>query len=376
METDLNKDVQNESKDGIPDGAQTDLQSKTQDYVQYGSQYGDPALQTEPEESKKPSWELPPKKAYTRTGFAILAFVLLFNLVVIGAELVLFSVFKLKSISIETALLLNLLGEVGVALPVYLLVIKKIPSYKPEKKKMGAGNFLAAICMMYAVSIAGSFIASLINSIILSSAGVSSDSSIGVFFDNGFVFTAIFSVIIAPVVEELVFRKFLIDKLRVYSEKNVILLSGLSFALMHGNVEQFFYAFFIGLLFAFIYVRTGKIRYTITLHFIMNGVSTLLVYLMSKVSIFDDLANLTDEMLIEKLLKDEKGLIMFMLVALVALTEYVMAFIGLILLIVRKKRFFLVRTEYDADAKTAFGNIGVAAAIVVMIGFIILGMYL
>ena len=42
------------------------------------------------------------------------------------------------------------------------------------------------------------------------------------------------------------------------------------FGLCHGNFYQFFYAFGIGLVFGYIYTRTGRIRYTIVLHMIIN----------------------------------------------------------------------------------------------------------
>ena len=66
------------------------------------------------------------------------------------------------------------------------------------------------------------------------------------------------------------FRKLLIDRLLPYSEFFAILTGGLLFGLVHGNFYQFFYATMVGLLFSFIYVRTGRIGYTILMHIIIN----------------------------------------------------------------------------------------------------------
>ena len=64
-------------------------------------------------------------------------------------------------------------------------------------------------------------------------------------------------VLCAPVAEELIFRKLLIDRLTQYGEGVAVLFSGLMFGLFHGNLNQFVYAFVLGLCFGFIYVKTG-----------------------------------------------------------------------------------------------------------------------
>ena len=60
-----------------------------------------------------------------------------------------------------------------------------------------------------------------------------------------------------------------------------MLLSGLMFGLFHGNLNQFIYAFALGVFFAFIYVKTGNIKITIALHMLINfvggGVSSALM---------------------------------------------------------------------------------------------------
>ena len=52
--------------------------------------------------------------------------------------------------------------------------------------------------------------------------------------------TAFFLMVIcAPIVEEYVFRKLIIDRTVQYGQATAILLSGLMFALFHGNFNQF-----------------------------------------------------------------------------------------------------------------------------------------
>lgn len=83
-------------------------------------------------------------------------------------------------------------------------------------------------------------------------------------------------VIMAPIFEEILFRKVLIDRVRVYGDKAAIIVSGFIFGLSHGNFYQFFYAFFIGIVLAYIYIHTGKLRYTILFHMAINFIGSIL----------------------------------------------------------------------------------------------------
>ncbi len=85
----------------------------------------------------------------------------------------------------------------------------------------------------------------------------------------------VYAVIGAPIVEELTFRKALCDRLHDTHEGYAAVISGLLFGLMHGNHQQFFLAFFIGMLFAMVYQRTGRIVYTMLLHGMINFTATL-----------------------------------------------------------------------------------------------------
>lgn len=317
-----------------------------------------------------------PKKAFAKVGLGVFFFVLLFNLGVLVGQIVLMGVSSEETISISQLLLLNLIAEAGIALPVYYLIIRKVPSVVPEKKSMGFGGILSAVCMMYAISISGSILSTLINSFLADATGKVSTSGIQVLFDNDYAVTALYVVIVAPIVEELVFRKFFIDKLQVYSRKYAIILSGLLFGLMHGNLEQFFFTFFLGTFLAFIYVRTGKIRYTIILHFIMNGMSTLLQYFMSKLTFFDQIDFLTTEQIMDILLKDEEQLIAFFMMAIITMLIYLFAFIGIGLFIAKRKKFTLNSPGQYITAKEAFFNYGMILTFVLLIGLLVLSIVL
>lgn len=88
--------------------------------------------------------------------------------------------------------------------------------------------------------------------------------------------------VIAPLSEEYLFRRLLLERLRPYGDRFAILTSALCFGLFHGNLNQYFYAFAVGALFSYIVLRTGRLRYTILIHALTNGTSVALVPLLEK----------------------------------------------------------------------------------------------
>ncbi len=74
----------------------------------------------------------------------------------------------------------------------------------------------------------------------------------------------------APIFEELIFRRLLLDRLRPFGDRCAIWISAVAFGLFHMNLYQLFYATALGLVFAGIALKTGKLRYTILLHAIVN----------------------------------------------------------------------------------------------------------
>ena len=90
-------------------------------------------------------------------------------------------------------------------------------------------------------------------------------------FSNGSIFiNFLYVVLLVPVMEELIFRKFLIDHTIKYGSTFAILFSAMIFALFHRNLFQLIYTFLIGVFFAMVYIKTGNIKYTVALHALVN----------------------------------------------------------------------------------------------------------
>jgi len=77
-------------------------------------------------------------------------------------------------------------------------------------------------------------------------------------------------------VEELVFRGWFLGALRPFGERRALLLSALFFGLMHMNLTQVPFAFMLGLVFGFIYLRTGRLWPGMVIHFLNNALSVAL----------------------------------------------------------------------------------------------------
>ncbi|MGN0360117.1 MAG: lysostaphin resistance A-like protein [Hominisplanchenecus sp.] len=82
---------------------------------------------------------------------------------------------------------------------------------------------------------------------------------------------------IPAVVEELTYRGIFYH---AYREKGVIpgtIASAIVFGIMHRNLNQFFYALVLGIIFCMLVEITGSIYASMTAHFVINGWSVLLL---------------------------------------------------------------------------------------------------
>lgn len=86
-------------------------------------------------------------------------------------------------------------------------------------------------------------------------------------------------VVVAPVVEEFIFRGLMMTRLnRVMSGWLAVLLSAAVFGLCHGELVWFCYAFVLGAFFGFIDLRTGSILPSILAHVTFNGIGQILSF--------------------------------------------------------------------------------------------------
>ena len=99
--------------------------------------------------------------------------------------------------------------------------------------------------------------------------------------DMSFPVAVITIAVIPPLCEEFVFRGFVYGGYRrACRPAGSILMSAFLFGLIHGNINQFAYAFIIGIAMALLAEATGSIWPTILMHFLINIRSVAAMYLL------------------------------------------------------------------------------------------------
>ncbi len=179
-----------------------------------------------------------------------------------------------------------------IGMPLMALLIKTVPAVSIEKHKMTFRQWLTAFFMCYAVMYLSNLVGVGVTMLIGLVKGTPVENTLLDVVSDISPWTAVFIMVLcAPIAEELIFRKLLIDRTAKYGEKVSILFSGFFFGLFHGNLNQFVYAFMLGMFFGFIYVKTGKLIYTIALHMAVNFLGSVAGMLVLESSAYDELMN-------------------------------------------------------------------------------------
>lgn len=87
----------------------------------------------------------------------------------------------------------------------------------------------------------------------------------------------LYMVVLAPIIEEIVYRGFVVKLISPYGKTVAIVLSAFIFGLMHGNLSQFVTAFATGLVYTTIAVKANSIAPTIIMHMLNNGINFIAI---------------------------------------------------------------------------------------------------
>ena len=172
------------------------------------------------------------------------------------------------------------------ALFLYWLILQTVPKARQNwTYPVGVGRFLGwfVICMggVYFGNLIGQFLMAVVSAITGQPMANQVEEMI---MDMSLWAVILSAVILAPIMEELIFRKLVLDRLAGYGPAVAMFVSALVFGLAHGNFYQFFYAFLLGLIFAYIYLRTGKVRYSMILHMMVNFCGSVIPILIMRVA--------------------------------------------------------------------------------------------
>ena len=167
--------------------------------------------------------------------------------------------------------ILSAISNYVLPFPILFYLMKKIDAQTLEKQNLNLKTFLLYLSITFTLMWIGNII------------GLAITSALGIIFQTEITnpvetlinssdiwLNLILISVAGPIFEEIFFRKLLIDRTIKYGARVSIILSAVIFGFFHGNISQFFYAFLLGGFFAYVYIRTGKIIYTMILHIIVN----------------------------------------------------------------------------------------------------------
>ena len=306
------------------------------------------------------------KHDYSIIGWAL---ILIIGVWLVGASLVTVGVaLSHNGENIPTGLLLLLsnLPLYAIAMPLSLLVFRNVPRLATKRFDMSPGTFIKLFVAIVPIMYIGAIIGNLVSAPF---SGDDQDTLESALVNTDYFSLFLLTCVCAPIFEEWIFRKEIIDRTRKYGEKTAIVVSALCFGLFHGNVRQFFYAFGLGLILGYMYVRTSKLWYSMLMHALVNlNGGVISIWVTSRI---DDKALMrameqSNDAAMREVQRQMGGLIIVGVYVLIMLALFIA---GIVILVRNRKRFVFFdapeQLEQGTGVKTALGNPGMIVFLVV-----------
>lgn len=243
----------------------------------------------------------------------------------------------------------------AIGLPLAMLLLKKLPKNPVPVQQFSAKHILYYGMITFTLSTTVSLVSKFLMDVLARGA---SETALTSPFRVTFWYL-LDSIILSPVLEELLFRKMLLDRFRRYGETLAILVSAVTFGLFHMELGQSLITTAMGMVFAYVYLRSGKIGYCMLLHSACNLFAAgIMQILMSRLSPKVWMA-----------LQGSKDITMraddwmeLLPLALYTLVVYSVVIAGWIVLIRNRKKTVILPAEEQLEPKQAvravFGSVG------------------
>lgn len=218
------------------------------------------------------------KSVFSRVGLAAAVLGVVVNLV----QMIIITIFNVVNPAFESngwfRYLLIAVSFYLIGFPICCLILKSIPDGpKREEENLTFGGFIKFFLISYFIMV----LLNLFTTGFLWIVGNFKEADVvnpleSVLSNSSIWATIIFAGILSPIIEEVLFRGVMLNKLRTYGDKIAIITTALLFALFHENFSQFFYAVGLGMIFAYVTLKTGTIKYSIGLHIMINMMGSVI----------------------------------------------------------------------------------------------------
>ena len=323
----------------------------------------------------------PARKVYSGIGWSLCAILAVLLVTQVALSLVLKTFWPdgcWLTISPYGKWILNFAPQYLIAIPTGLLLLRRIPGSAPEGVQMDAKTFWTFLPICFCLTYAGSFAGNILSSLL---SGGQAENALNEFALDSNPIKILFMVVLAPLFEEYVFRKQIIDRTRVYGEKTAVFLSALTFGLFHANLFQFFYAFMVGWIFAYAYIRSGRLRYPVLMHSIVNLMGSVIAPMIMSMLDLEALStidpNATNEEVLALYGSMLPGLLLYMAYLFVT---FALSVTGLVFLILNCQKLVWKDSACQLPAgnrvKTAYLNSGMLVFLIATLALTILSVLL
>ena len=245
--------------------------------------------------------------------------------------------------NMDIRMVISIFSSYLLPFPIFFYLMHKLKAQKIEKKSLTIKKFLLYFCITIALMWIGNLMGNMITIILGHLMSHKITNPVQHAINNSSIYINFLVIcILAPIFEEIFFRKLLIDRTIRYGATLSIILSAILFGLFHGNLSQFFYAFFLGGFFAYVYIKTGKIIYTISLHSMINilgsVISSIFIQSLKRITAFNPI--------------DITIVVIYMVIIFSGLS------IGLYSIVTNYNKIDLKEIYLEKPAKTMFLNVG------------------
>ena len=192
-----------------------------------------------------------------------------------------YSIFIQKNLNIQPIFktIIGLVTLYIIGLFLFINITKKIPNTNIKKSKVNGKS----ITLCFLLQFTAFMIMSVLVNIFANISGQELSTDLNTLTPYMIFMLTVFN----PIVEEFVFRKVFADKLLKYGELFYMMVSSFCFAIVHGvslGIPQIIYTFILGMIWSYLFVKTGNIKLPILLHSLSNIFGSIIIQTLQGIS--------------------------------------------------------------------------------------------